>query len=163
MDEHCVEIEKETNSVLSTNEYSKTNEDLPLKNNMKEIKECLNVEETTTNQNTQSTLYKIILHIINIFDLTLLKDATFVNIIAGISLGVFAEKNFSSLTPFIMQDYGLNTQQTATFMSTLSITDICFRFVAPYVSDFFKKSVRVMYVWSLVLLVIFRCGKNLKY
>ncbi|KRT80444.1 membrane transporter [Oryctes borbonicus] len=106
-----------------------------------------------------SLVSKIIKYIINLFDLELLKDLTFVNIIVGISLGVCSEKSFTLLIAFIMQDYGLSTQQIATFMSVLSITDICFRFVAPYVSDFFKKPVRIMYMWSVLLLIIFRCGK----
>lgn len=114
--------------------------------------------ETLPHQQRLSFLRKCTKYIVNLFDLGLLKDLTFVNIIVSISLGVCAEKSFTLLIAFIMQDYGLNTQQIATFMSMLSITDICFRFIAPYVSDFFKKPVRVMYVWAVLLQVIFRCG-----
>lgn len=97
--------------------------------------------------------------LVDIFDLKLLRDPIFVNIMVGMSFAVFAEMNFSLLTPFIMKDYGLDTQQTATFMSTVSVADICFRFIAPYVSDFFKRPIRIMYLWALILLILSRSCK----
>ncbi|GJQ75166.1 hypothetical protein Trydic_g9770 [Trypoxylus dichotomus] len=124
---------------------------------LKNENDCKSIPVKTKNKQ-DSLLTKVTKYVINLFDLELLKDWTFVNIIVGISLGVCSEKSFTLLIAFIMQDYGLDTQQIATFMSTLSITDICFRFVAPYVSDFFKKPVRIMYMWSVLLLIIFRCG-----
>lgn len=97
--------------------------------------------------------------LVKTFDLSLLKDPIYVNIMVGMSCAVFAEMNFSLLTPFIMQDFGLDTQQIATFMSTISVADVCFRFIAPYVSEFFKQSSRVMYMCSLMLLMLSRFSK----
>ncbi|KAI4456815.1 monocarboxylate transporter [Holotrichia oblita] len=94
--------------------------------------------------------------LVDTFDLSLLKDPIYINIMIGMSCAIFAEVNFSVLTPFIMQDFGLDTQQIASFMSTVSVADVCFRFVAPYVSEFFKQPSRIMYMCSLMLLIISR-------
>lgn len=123
----------------------------------------LNNQSNTIEEQKQkkkiSLLKRIGKHIVDLFDLTLLKSPSFVNMVIGMSSAVFAEMNFTILTPFIMQDFGLDTQQIATFMSTISIADICFRFIAPYVSDFFNKPARVMYMWALVLLILSRSSK----
>lgn len=107
-----------------------------------------------------SLMKRISKSVVKLFDLTLLKDRIFVNIVVGMSLAVFAELNFSILTPFIMGDYNLSTHQIATFISVLSTADILFRFIAPYVSDFFKKPVRIMYMWALLLLILSRFSKH---
>ncbi|GJQ75165.1 hypothetical protein Trydic_g9769 [Trypoxylus dichotomus] len=108
------------------------------------------------NRKKSSVLKRIGKAIVDMFDLTLLKSPTFVNMMIGMSFAVFAEMNFTILTPFIMQDFGLDTSQIATFMSTISVADICFRFVAPYVSDYFQKPARIMYMCALVLLILSR-------
>lgn len=103
-----------------------------------------------------SILKRIGKYLVDLFDLTLLTSPTFVNMMIGMSFAVFAELNFTILTPFIMQDFGLDTHQIATFMSTVSVADICFRFIAPYVSDYFQKPARMMYMFALVLLILSR-------
>ncbi|CAH2237234.1 jg11204 [Pararge aegeria aegeria] len=68
------------------------------------------------------------------FDLDLLKDFTFINLMLGITLANFNELNFSILTPFILGDYGLSKPQVALFMSLLAGVDICVRFCIPFVA-----------------------------
>ncbi|CAK1551942.1 unnamed protein product [Leptosia nina] len=68
------------------------------------------------------------------FDLDLLKDFTFINLMLGITLANFNELNFSILTPFILGDYGLTKPQIALFMSLLAGIDICVRFCVPFVA-----------------------------
>ncbi|CAH3993204.1 unnamed protein product [Pieris brassicae] len=68
------------------------------------------------------------------FDLDLLKDLTFINLMLGITLANFNELNFSILTPFILGDYGLTKSQIALFMSLLAGIDICVRFCIPFVA-----------------------------
>ncbi|XP_017773406.1 PREDICTED: monocarboxylate transporter 7-like [Nicrophorus vespilloides] len=99
---------------------------------------------------------RILTTIVNIFDLTLLKDPIYVNIMLGMSLAVFAEINFSLLTPFILDDFHLTTYQIAIFLSTLSTADIIFRFIAPFIGDFLNKPARIMYMVSLLLLIATR-------
>lgn len=104
----------------------------------------------------KSGLSKILDNIVNFFDLSLLQDPKYVNIMIGMSLAIFAELNFSLLTPFILADIGLDTQGIATFLSVLSIADLIFRFISPFVGDYFKKSARIMYMISLLMLIITR-------
>ncbi|KRT80448.1 membrane transporter, partial [Oryctes borbonicus] len=115
-----------------------------------------NQQESKIKKKKFSILKRIGKGIVDMFDLTLLQSPTFVNMMIGMSFAVFAEMNFTILTPFIMQDFGLDTYQIATFMSTISVADICFRFIAPYVSDYFQKPARVMYMWALILLILSR-------
>lgn len=53
------------------------------------------------------------------FDLDLLKDLTFINIMVGVTMANFAELNFSVLTPFVLDEFGLTQQQIAICMSLL--------------------------------------------
>lgn len=96
---------------------------------------------------------------VNFFDLKLLCDPIFVNIMIGMSLAIFAELNFSILTPFIMADFGLDISQSATFLSVLSTADLIFRFLAPFIGDYLKKPPRKMYMLTLFLLIISRFSK----
>uniref|UniRef100_A0A1Q3FYV0 Putative monocarboxylate transporter n=2 Tax=Culex tarsalis TaxID=7177 RepID=A0A1Q3FYV0_CULTA len=94
--------------------------------------------------------------LVSIFDLTLLKDKIYVNMMLGMSIAVFAEINFSLLTPFILNDLGYRTEQIASVMSTLAMTDLLFRFVSPFVGDFLKLKPRVMYMVALTMLIVTR-------
>lgn len=98
-------------------------------------------------------------NVVNFFDLSLLQDPRYVNIMVGVSLAIFAELNFSLLTPFILADIGLDTQAIATFLSVLSIVDLIFRFISPFVGDYFGASARVMYMISLTMLIVTRFSK----
>lgn len=99
-------------------------------------------------------------NIVKIFDLTLLKDWTYINILVGFALGQFTAVNFSILTPFIMSDLGLNMSQIATFMSTISVVDVMFRLLSPYIGDYFKRSSREMILLCMLLMICGRQGKN---
>lgn len=66
------------------------------------------------------------------FDLDLLKDFTFINLMLGITLANFNELNFSILTPFILGDYGQSKSEVAFFMSLLAGVDLCVRFCIPF-------------------------------
>lgn len=68
------------------------------------------------------------------FDLDLLKDLTYVNLMVGVTLGAFTELNFSLLTPFILAEWGLEKPQIATAMSLLGGIDITMRFFVPFVA-----------------------------
>lgn len=74
----------------------------------------------------------------------------------GIAIAVFAEINFSLLTPFLLHEFHFNTEQIAVFMSTLAIVDIFSRFISPFVGDYFKQSPRLMYMYALSMLIMAR-------
>ncbi|KAK3924978.1 Monocarboxylate transporter 12, partial [Frankliniella fusca] len=90
------------------------------------------------------------------FDLNLLRDPIFLNMVLGLSIAVFAEINFSMLTPFILGERHFETQEIATFVTCIAVADIIFRFLAPFVKRICKQPVRVMYITSLVLLILTR-------
>lgn len=69
------------------------------------------------------------------FDLTLLKDYVYVNLMLGLTIANFVELNFSILTPFVLQEFHFENFQIATFMSLLGATDVVCRFFIPFVAD----------------------------
>lgn len=91
--------------------------------------------------------------IVAFFDLGLLKDPVYVNLMLGMSLAICAELNFSLLTPFILSDRGFDTDRTAVIMSVIAGLDIVFRFLAPFFSDYYKIQARVMYIVALIMLL----------
>lgn len=68
------------------------------------------------------------------FDLDLLRDLTYCNLMMGVTLGNFAELNFSILTPFVLDDWGMDKRQIATAMSLLGGVDISVRFFIPFMA-----------------------------
>lgn len=94
--------------------------------------------------------------IVTLFDLTLLRDRIYVNMMLGMSIAVFAEINFSLLTPFILNDLGYETEQIASIMSTLAVADLMFRFISPFIGDSLKLTPRIMYMIALSLLILTR-------
>lgn len=74
----------------------------------------------------------------------------------GIAIAVFAEINFSLLTPFILNEFNYSTGEIAMFMSTLAVVDIFCRFASPFIGDYFKQPPRAMYMYALLMLIITR-------
>ncbi|XP_058459541.1 uncharacterized protein LOC131435547 isoform X2 [Malaya genurostris] len=114
-----------------------------------------NVDSIETEPKRKQTILQ---KIIAIFDLTLLKDRIYVNMMLGMAISVFAEINFSLMTPFILNDLGYHTKQIASIMSTLAVADLIFRFISPFVGDMLKLTPRIMYMISLAMLIVFRFG-----
>lgn len=68
------------------------------------------------------------------FDLDLLKDISYVNLMVGVTIANFAELNYSILTPFVLSEYGFSKQQIAMCMSLLGAMDISTRFIVPFIA-----------------------------
>ncbi|XP_046599068.1 uncharacterized protein LOC107222432 [Neodiprion lecontei] len=107
-------------------------------------------------KNKKSRISSMLHSVVVFFDLDLLRDPVYVSIMLGMSIAVFAELNFSILTPFILSDMSLNTEQIATVMSCVAITDLIFRALAPFIGEFLKQPPRVMYLLSLIMLIATR-------
>lgn len=86
----------------------------------------------------------------------LLNDKIYLNMMIGLAIAVFAEINFSLLTPFFLMEFNYSTDQIAIFMSTLAVVDMFCRFVSPFIGDYFKQPPRVMYMYALLMLIITR-------
>ncbi|CAL7933773.1 unnamed protein product [Xylocopa violacea] len=94
--------------------------------------------------------------IVGLLDLDLLRDPIYVNLTIGMSVAVFAEINFSQLTPFILMDMKLSTNQIASVMSIIASVDLVFRACAPFLGEWLRQPPRMMYMLSLCLLIISR-------
>lgn len=97
--------------------------------------------------------------LVKLFDLDLLKDWRFINLLLGISIAVFSEINFALLTPLILKDLGYNTEDTATFMSLLGLVDIMFRFLAPFIGDSINATAQPICVMSFIVAIMGRACK----
>ncbi|XP_017792640.1 PREDICTED: uncharacterized protein LOC108574542 [Habropoda laboriosa] len=85
----------------------------------------------------QETTKKTFLEtLIIFFDLDLLSDYVYVNMMLGITFANFSEMNFAMLTPFILGEYGFSKIQVATVMSILGSMDVATRLIIPFVADF---------------------------
>ncbi|XP_025835434.1 monocarboxylate transporter 9-like isoform X1 [Agrilus planipennis] len=91
-----------------------------------------------------------------LFELSLIVDPIFINIIIGISLAMFVDLNFAILTALMLTDFGLEKNQIATFMSVQSSAELIFRFAAPYVGCCLSDSPRILYMICLIFLSISR-------
>ncbi|XP_050446346.1 monocarboxylate transporter 13-like [Cataglyphis hispanica] len=94
--------------------------------------------------------------IANLYDFDLLRDPTYINIMLGMSIAIFAEINFSMLTPFILADMGMTRIEIANIMSVIAIVDLVGRGVSPYLGEWLRQPSRIMYMLSLFLLIISR-------
>ncbi|XP_076675733.1 uncharacterized protein LOC143372940 isoform X2 [Andrena cerasifolii] len=99
---------------------------------------------------------QIFMKISQTFDLDLLRDPVYVNIMLGMSIAIFSEINFSQLTPFILTDMNLSTKEIATVMSLIASVDLVFRSLAPFLGEWLDQPPRIMYLLGLVLLIISR-------
>lgn len=125
----------------------------------------LNIDHNRSRSNTYtkhgispeiSTMKRICNFIVNIFDLKLLKDFVFVNIVFGLSIEYFSDLNFIWLIPFLLMEKGLSVEETATFMSIYSIADLCLKFSAPFLATALKQPSRIMLIGALIGVVSFR-------
>ncbi|XP_076236513.1 uncharacterized protein LOC143180576 [Calliopsis andreniformis] len=90
-------------------------------------------QEDTTGETTKKSIFEAV---VIFFDLDLLRDAVYVNLMLGITFAQFAELNFSLMTPFILSEYGFSKFQVATVMSILAGVDVATRLLIPFIADF---------------------------
>lgn len=97
--------------------------------------------------------------IVLFFDLDLLKDFTFINLMLGITLANFNELNFSILTPFLLGNYGLSPAQISDFMSILAGIDVGVRFCIPFVAGKIGWDNNSFFLFGVVSMAMGRVGK----
>lgn len=110
------------------------------------------VEEKTQ----KSTNKGIVSVLVALFDLELLRDPVFLNLVLGTSLGIFADINLLQFLPFILDGRGFGTGQIAVFMSVLSCADTASRLAAPLLHRKCRLSSRVMFLATMVVLMATR-------
>lgn len=92
------------------------------------------------------------------FDLDLLKDFTFVNLMLGITLANFNELNFSILTPFILGRYKLSPAEISDFMSILAGVDVGVRFCIPFVAGKIGWDNNSFFLFGVISMAMGRVG-----
>ncbi|XP_076176277.1 uncharacterized protein LOC143151234 [Ptiloglossa arizonensis] len=90
------------------------------------------------------------------FDLDLLRDPIYINIMLGITFANFSELNFSLLTPFILGEYGFSKIQVATVMSILAGIDVATRLTIPFVADFIGWQNRTFFLVGICAMALGR-------
>lgn len=100
------------------------------------------------------------------FDLDLLRDLTYVNLMVGVTVANFAELNYSILTPFVLADYGLTKEQTAVSMSLLGVMDISVRFFVPFIAGKIGWENKTFFLFGVMGMALgrickFHCALNL--
>lgn len=91
------------------------------------------IEEEIMRQN-MGCMRRALHSVVVFFDLDLLRDLTYVNLMMGVTLGNFAELNFSLLTPFFLAEWGFTKSQVAMAMSLLGGVDLSIRFFIPFIA-----------------------------
>lgn len=134
-----------------------------LENHTETKSSIISKSQNVDNNNDSKYSSSIRKRIVKIFDLDLLHNKIYVNIMLGLSLAIFAEINFSLLTPFILTDLHYTTEQIASVMSILATADIILRFVSPFIGDYFAQPPRIMYMYSLLILILGRTCKCRSY
>lgn len=88
--------------------------------------------------------------VVAFFDLDLLRDFSFINLVAGLTIINFGELNFSILTPFILTDFGFETSQITLSISVLSGLDVITRFLVPFLTEKISWDNRVFFLIGVV-------------
>lgn len=115
------------------------------------------MEEEQIDEKHEFTLWQ---KIFIFFDLDLLKDFTYINIMIGVTIANFAELNFSVLTPFVLAElHGLSTSQIALCMSLLGMTDISVRFFIPFIAGFIGWENRTFFLFGVLGMALGRVGE----
>nr|CAD7460972.1 unnamed protein product [Timema tahoe] len=98
--------------------------------------------------------------LVQLLDVHLLKDNTFLVLVVGISLAASAEYTFTFLVPLILVDFDFSLNETAYVMSLIATGDLLTRFLSPFFADWLKIDARSMYVLGLLTVVASRSGKG---
>lgn len=118
------------------------------------------LEQIENEESGEKEKFTFMQKLVIFFDLDLLKDFTYINIMVGITIANFAELNFSVLTPFVLADYGLEKSQIAFCMSLLGTADIGCRFFIPFLAGFIGWENRTFFVFGVMGMAMGRIGKT---
>lgn len=128
----------------------------------KEKEELLNKEyQQFFEEHEQEREYTFWEKFVIFFDLDLLRDFTFVNLMIGVTIANFAELNFSILTPFVLGDFGFDGHTTATLMSVLGSFDIVFRFFVPFIAGRIGWQNKTFFLVGIGAMAMGRVGNDL--
>lgn len=129
-----------TNGKMNDTKIDETNNDASIIEVVKEEKE-MECETALEKEEKRRTCFG---RIKKTFDLDLLKDTVYLNVIVGTSLYYVAESNFKLMTPFFLSSIGMTKAEVAFCLSLTAFTDILARLTLPTLFDrlgFKKRSI----------------------
>ncbi|KAI4494860.1 hypothetical protein M0804_001061 [Polistes exclamans] len=92
----------------------------------------IEIEDDDSKKKTTTTFFD---KIMKTFDLDLLKDTVYLNVVVGTSLYYVAESNFKLMTPFFLSSIGMTKAEVAFCLSITAFTDILARLTLPTIFD----------------------------
>lgn len=114
------------------------------------------VEEEEQEEELRKNGLTLLQKVVVFFDLDLLKDVTFINLVVGMTIMIFGEVNFSVLTPFILNSFGYTDTQISIAMSLLAGIDIAVRFLAPFALERLKLTNSMSFAIGILAITIGR-------
>lgn len=121
----------------------------------------MNLQSPTEEKSTSSSCCcDLFRWFVRFFDLDLLRDNIYLNIMIGMAISIFAEINFAILTPFLLTDLDFGSDDIAMILLVMAIADLISRFCSPFIADHLQLSIRTSYLISLVLLLATRMCKK---
>lgn len=94
--------------------------------------------------------------IVLFFDLDLLCDMSYVNLLVGITVANFAEMNFATLTPFILADWNYTKLEIASIMSMVGGVDLAARFFIPFIAGRIGWENKTFFLVGILILAMSR-------
>ncbi|XP_071558484.1 uncharacterized protein [Temnothorax nylanderi] len=113
-------------------------------------------DQDTENESTSPKKESFMKKIKATFDLDLLKNFTYLNVVLGCSFVYVAESNFKLMTPFFLSDIGMTKAEVAFCLSLTAFTDILARLLLPTLFDKFGWKKRIVFWISSLFIGITR-------
>lgn len=98
-------------------------------------KENIDSKMNDNDEDEESTWRRFMKKIVLFFDLDLLKNSIYLNVIIGLSFYYVAEMNFKLMTPFFLSSIGMTKREVAFCLSLTAFTDIVARIILPTIFD----------------------------
>lgn len=89
------------------------------------------VENDNESDNDQESKKSFLRRLATLYDLSLFKDFTYINIVVGLSLFYVTEMNFKTITPFLLKSIGMTKGEVAFSLSLTAFADVVARLTLP--------------------------------
>lgn len=93
---------------------------------------------------------------LELMDVGLLKDRSYLNLLFGLSIFYVAEMNFKMVTPFFLANLGYQKADIATCLSISALTDILARVIVPPICDRINITKRMIFMFAIFWVAITR-------
>lgn len=97
--------------------------------------------------------------LIDLMDVSLLKDKKYLNLLFGLSIFYVAEMNFKMITPFFFANLGYSKMDVASCLSITAISDIAARVILPPICDRFQIKKRLIFFVSIAFVGVTRSSE----